>query len=119
MTSDNTMPPPPKHDLTNDGPERLSLQSRDLTADRVAQLKTLFPEVFREDEIDFDALRRSLGGPDGRAGPGALRTDLAGQGRLHADHPAAVAWHPDPDREQSVDFDTTGNVVIEATISRF
>ncbi|MEM9887355.1 MAG: site-specific DNA-methyltransferase [Bacteroidota bacterium] len=41
---------------------KLNLLSRDIVADKHAQLKALFPEVFTEaDQIDFDKLRLTLG----------------------------------------------------------
>jgi adenine-specific DNA-methyltransferase len=42
-------------------PERFDLASQDPLADRVAELRTLFPDVFREGKIDIDTLRRELG----------------------------------------------------------
>ncbi len=100
-------------DVAPDQPETLDLRSRDLTADRIAQLKALFPVVFREHEIDFDALRRSLG--DWTVEPGRERFGLSWPGKADC---MRIIQQPSlgtliPDREQSVDFDSTRNVVIE------
>src|SRR5688500_2788522 len=47
--------------IESTAPERLGLESLDISEDRVARLREDFPEVFRERRIDFEALRRSLG----------------------------------------------------------
>jgi adenine-specific DNA-methyltransferase len=39
----------------------VSRTSADLTADRLAQLKDLFPEAFSEGKVDFAKLRAALG----------------------------------------------------------
>jgi len=95
------------------GPERLSLQSRDLTADRIALLRQLFPEVFREDEIDFDARRCSLG--DRTVEPGRERFGLSWPGKADCMRiiQQASLGTLIPDRNESVAFDTTRNVVFE------
>lgn len=36
-------------------------ESKDIVADNIAQLKQLFPEVFTEDKVDFNALQEALG----------------------------------------------------------
>jgi len=112
VTTDNDFSAPHLDSLPADGPERLSLYSRDLTADRIAQLRQLFPEVFREDEIDFDTLRRSLGD---WVEPGKERFGLTWPGKADC---MRIIQQPSqgtliPQREQSVEFDTTQNVVIE------
>jgi adenine-specific DNA-methyltransferase len=93
-------------------PERFDLASQDPLADRVAVLQTLFPEVFQEDKIDIDTLRRELGDPV-EAGP--ERFGLAWPGKAEC---MRVIQEPSigtlvPMRDKSVDFDTTQNVIIE------
>lgn len=95
-----------------DEPEVLELGSRDIAAERIAQLRRFFPEVFREDRIDFNALQRSLGD---WAEPERERFGLTWPGKLDC---MRVIQQPSygtliPHREQSVDFDTTQNVVVE------
>lgn len=112
MTSINREAPPPRESLANDGPERLALRSRDLAADRIAQLRQLFPEVFREDAIDFDALRRSLGD---WVEPERERFGLTWPGKANC---MRIIQQPSvgtliPNREQSLDSKNTQNVVIE------
>lgn len=41
--------------------EKINLESKDLVAERIEQLKSLFPEISTEDSIDFDKLRLILG----------------------------------------------------------
>ncbi len=42
-------------------------KSMDIVADNISKLKELFPEVFTEGKVDFDALKEVLGGYiDGR-----------------------------------------------------
>ena len=93
-------------------PERLPEASLDVAADRVEQLRAIFPEVFREGRVDFDALRRSLGD---WVDPGKERFGLNWPGKAAC---MRVVQQPSvgtlrPDRAESVDFDTTQNLVIE------
>src|SRR5690625_7099175 len=47
--------------MPKETPEKLDLRSMDITDEKKRQLKQLFPEVFREDKVDFDHLKRVLG----------------------------------------------------------
>jgi adenine-specific DNA-methyltransferase len=92
--------------------ERLDQRSHDLVAEKIDLLRTDFPEVFQEGRVDFDALRRVLG--DWIA-PQNERFGLAWPGKAEA---IRAAQQPSfgtlrPDREDSVEFDTTQNVIIE------
>lgn len=96
--------------MTN--PDRLPLTSLDLAEDRKALLRTNFPEVFREDKIDFDALQRALGD---WVDPGKERFGLNWPGKAACSkliQQASVGTLL-PMREQSVDFDSTENLIIE------
>ncbi|MGB2974436.1 MAG: hypothetical protein WBD18_00155, partial [Phycisphaerae bacterium] len=42
-------------------PQKVNMQSADLTADRLAGLRDLLPEAFTEGKVDFDRLRQALG----------------------------------------------------------
>src|SRR5665213_1525538 len=95
-----------------DLPERFDLASQDPLADRVAALRTLFPELFQEGKIDIDTLRRELGDS---AEPGPERFGLTWPGKAEC---MRVIQEPSigtlvPMRDESVDFDTTQNVIIE------
>lgn len=96
--------------MTN--PDRLPLTSLDITEDRKALLRKNFPEVFREDKIDFDALQRTLGE---WVDPGKERFGLNWPGKAACSkliQQASVGTLL-PMREQSVDFDSTENLIIE------
>jgi adenine-specific DNA-methyltransferase len=94
-------------------PERMDLQSDDIVSDKQAEIVRLFPEVRTEGgKIDFDRLRRVLGET---VDPGKERYGMNWPGK--ADCLKAVQ-SPSlgtlvPSREESVDFDTTRNLVIE------
>ena len=87
-------------------------KSADLIASNLEQLKELFPEAFTEGKIDFDVLKELLGGAvDERAGE--IRPELAWQApaRQIALTPSTGTLRPCP--EESVDWDTTQNLMIE------
>ncbi|MEB0029411.1 site-specific DNA-methyltransferase [Undibacterium sp. RTI2.1] len=93
-------------------PEHLPLTSLDIAEDRKALLRKNFPEVFREDKIDFEALQRALGE---WVDPGKERFGLNWPGKAACSkliQQASVGTLL-PMREQSVDFDSTENLIIE------
>lgn len=98
--------------MTIDLPERFSLATEPPADTRQSALREVFPEVFREDGIDFDALRRSLGD---WAEPGPERFGLTWPGKAEAmrviQEPSIGTLVPMP--KDSVDWDTTQNVIIE------
>ena len=81
-------------------------------AERIEQLKQLFPEIDCEGKIDFDKLRELLdGGVDDR--PERYSFSWAGKRdaiRLLSASSRATLM---PDRDESLDFDTTQNLFIE------
>ena len=94
--------------------EKMSLESKDLVAERIDQVKALFPEIVTEGEgsIDFEKLRLILGeeGDEGQeryafTWPG--KTDAIRQAQI----PSTATLRPD--KESSVDWDTTENLYIE------
>lgn len=96
----------------NDLPERFDLRSQDPLSDRVAALRELVPEAFKEDRLDLDALRRTLGEV---VDPGPERFGLSWPGKAEC---MRLIQEPSigtlvPMREESVDFDATQNVIIE------
>ncbi|MDQ2654167.1 MAG: site-specific DNA-methyltransferase, partial [Chloroflexota bacterium] len=97
---------------TASAPDRLDLASLDMTAERVERLREDFPEVFQDGKIDFDALKRSLGE---WVEPGKERFGLTWPGKAACmrtiQQPSYGTLRPD--RAESVDFDTTQNVIIE------
>jgi adenine-specific DNA-methyltransferase len=98
--------------VTTELPDRFDLATEPPADERLAALRELFPEVMREDQVDFDALRRSLGdwvdtGPErfGLSWPGKAECMRVIQ------EPSIGTLVPMPD--ESVDWDTTQNVIIE------
>ena len=93
-------------------PKKMSLTSMDVAQEKREQLKRLFPEVFSEDQVNFDAFRRVLGT---WVEPTQERFGLNWHGKAET---MKVIQQPSiatlkPAREQSVDFDKTHNLFIE------
>lgn len=99
-------------DATNEQPESFDLNSDDIAARKRAELKRLFPEVFNEDKIDLDQLRRVMGD---WVDEGTERFGLTWPGKAACmkviQAPATGALRPD--RDESVNFDESENVFIE------
>ncbi len=87
-------------------------RSADLTAENIAQLKALFPEAFIEGKIDFDVLKQLLGGAvDDKDEKYGLTWHGKRRARQLALTPSTGTLRPCP--EDSVDWDTTQNLMIE------
>lgn len=93
-------------------PTSFDLNSDDVAARKRADLKRLFPEVFDEDKIDFDQLRRVMGD---WVDEGTERFGLTWPGKAACmkviQAPATGALRPD--RSASVNFDESENIFIE------
>ena len=93
-------------------PKKQTLKSLNIAEHKREQLKQLFPEVFDEGGIDFDALKSSLGEC---AAPVGERFGLSWHGKAACkktiQQPSIATLKPN--REQSVDFDETENLFIE------
>lgn len=91
---------------------RFDLASQPPTDERIEALRAQFPEVFTEEKINFDALKRSLGE---WIDPGPERFGLTWPGKAECmrviQEPSIGTLVPMPD--ESVDWDTTQNVIIE------
>lgn len=100
---------PPIAPVTADEPEAMSA---DPVAANVQALKALFPDAFNEGGVDFDTLRQLLGGAvdDGEEKYG-LNWSGKRQARRLALSPSLGTLLPAP--EDSVDWDTTRNLMIE------
>ena len=87
-------------------------RSANKVAENVEQLKALFPEAFTESRIDFDVLRQLLGDAvdDGEEKYG-LNWHGKRRARRLALTPSTGTLRPCP--EESVDWDTTQNLMIE------
>lgn len=100
----------------DDQPEKMSLASMDVAAEKRDELKRAlgetFPEVFAEGSIDFDQLKRALGE---WVDPGKERFGLSWPGKAECmkiiQQPSVATLKPV--RAESVDFDTTENLFIE------
>src|SRR6204780_2206332 len=95
--------------LTTDDPET---KSSDMVADNIEQLKTLFPEVLTEGKVDFDVLKQLIGGAvDEREEKYGLNWHGKRRARQLALTSSTGTLRPCP--EDSVDWDTTHNLMIE------
>ena len=87
-------------------------RSADVVADNLERLKALFPEAFADGRIDFEVLKQLLGGAVDDPGE---RYGLNWHGKRralwNALMPSTGTLRPCP--QESVDWETTRNVVIE------
>ncbi len=95
--------------ITADHPDA---RSKDLVADNLDRLHQLFPQAFTEGGVDFDVLRQLLGDA---VDDGEERFGLTWHGKAQA---RRLALTPStgtlrPDKDASVDWDTTGNLIVE------
>jgi adenine-specific DNA-methyltransferase len=94
-------------------PDKLDLRSHDMTADKRAELLRLFPEARTEGgKIDFERLKLALGE---QVDVGRERYGLSWPGKAECfraiQTPSVATLRPC--REESVNFDTTENLIIE------
>ena len=86
--------------------------SADVVGENLAELKTLFPEAFTEGKIDFAVLKQLLGGAvDDDDEKYGLNWHGKRRARQLALTPSTGTLGPCP--EDSVDWDTTRNLMIE------
>ena len=87
-------------------------RSADIVAENIEHLKALFPEAFTEGKIDFEVLKQLLGGAvEEREEKYGLNWHGKRQARQLALTPSTGTLRPCP--EESVDWDTTQNLMIE------
>ena len=87
-------------------------RSPDMIAENLEQMKALFPEAFTDGRIDFDVLKQLLGGTvEEREEKYGLNWHGKRQARQLALTPSTGTLRPRP--EDSVDWDTTQNLMIE------
>jgi len=80
----------------------------------ILKLKQIFPEVFCEDQIDFEKLKLVLGA-ENLAGAGErYQLDWAGKTAAYLNLQSPTSRTLVPCKEESADFDGTQNVFIEA-----
>jgi adenine-specific DNA-methyltransferase len=93
-------------------PDESLSHSAEIVTDNVEQLRALFPEAFTEGKIDFDVLRQVLGDAvDEREEKYGLNWHGKRKARQLALTPSTGTLRPCP--EESVDWDTTQNLMIE------
>lgn len=90
----------------------VTLTSADPNAERIAELRKLFPECWADGEINFDKLRAALGDAVS-AGPERFTFSWAGRADAAAllQTPSRATLVPKP--AESVNWDTTRNLFIE------
>jgi len=87
-------------------------KSPDIVAENIERLKTIFPEAFTEGKVDFEVLKQLLGGAiDEREEKYGLNWHGKRRARQLALTPSTGTLRPCP--EDSVDWDTTHNLMIE------
>jgi adenine-specific DNA-methyltransferase len=93
--------------------EKLDLSSASITDEQKAKLKSLFPEAITEGgKIDFDRLKLTLGET---VDPGKERYGLNWPGKADCFKTIQMTSRATlvPARNESVNFDTTENLIIE------
>ena len=92
--------------------EDMETKSPDVVSDNIEHLKAIFPEAFTEGKVDFDVLKQLLGGAiDEREEKYGLNWHGKRRARQLALTPSTGTLRPCP--EDSVDWDTTQNLMIE------
>ena len=92
--------------------EDAETKSPDIVAENIERLKEISPEVFGEGKVDFDVLKQLLGGAiDERDEKYGLNWHGKRRARQLALTPSTGTLRPCP--EESVDWDTTQNLMIE------
>ncbi len=87
-------------------------QSLDINAERLAQLKALFPETFSEGKIDFNRLRAALGDANASSREN-YELSWAGKADARAEIQKRTTATLRPDVANSVNWDATQNLYIE------
>src|SRR5947207_14451214 len=92
--------------------EDMETKSSDVVLENIEHLKAIFPEAFTEGKVDFDVLKQLLGGEiDEREEKYGLNWHGKRRARQLALTPSTGTLRPVP--EDSVDWDTTQNLMIE------
>jgi len=93
-------------------PAKVDLKSMSITDDQKAKLRQLFPQVFNEDRIDFDKLRRTLG-EDIDEGEERFGMTWPGKNDCFKVIQTPSVATLKPAKEESVDWGSTENLFIE------
>ena len=96
----------------DDTPEKMELTSMDVAQQKRQELRQLLPEVFTEDRVDFEQLRRVMGD---WVEPGRELFGLNWPGKAECmkiiQQPSVATLKPV--RDESINFDETENLFIE------
>ncbi len=87
-------------------------KSLDITADILAQLKAILPDVFSEDKIDFQRLKQALG-EDVFVKGEHYELNWAGKTEARKEIQKQTTATLVPNRAESVDFDNANHIFIE------
>lgn len=99
-------------DMDKDQDTRLPLTSADSVGERMDGLRELFPEAFAEGKVDFEKLKQALGEFTDDS-PERYGLSWAGKSEAKRAFQSLSSGTLAPVREQSVNFDTTENLIIE------
>lgn len=92
--------------------QKLNGKSKDILAENIERLKDIFPEAFTEDKVDLEVLKQLLGEKvEEKEEKYGLNWNGKRQARQLALTPSTGTLRPCP--EESVDWDTTQNLMIE------
>ncbi len=91
---------------------KLSGKTPDLTAERIEQLRSIFPEVFEEGKINFDRLKQELGGQID-SGQERYHFTWNGKNRALRLSQASGTGTLRPCMEESKNWDSTRNLYLE------
>jgi len=92
--------------------EKLDGKSMDIVADNIEKLKEIFPDVFTEGKVDFEALEATLGEyVEGKEERYSFNWNGKAAARRIAQTPSTGTLRPAP--EESKDWDATENLYIE------
>ena len=87
-------------------------ESLDIKQEKIERLKELLPEVFTEEKIDWEKLKATLG-EDVEFKNERYVLNWAGKSDAFKVLQAPTTATLVPDRNESIDFNNTGNVFIE------
>lgn len=87
-------------------------KSLSITEEKIKELKKIFPEIVSEDRIDFDRLKNILG-QEVKDKDERYTLSWAGKSNAYKTLQQLSSSTLVPDKDQSVDFDTTENIFIE------
>lgn len=94
-------------------PEKMAVSTENLKDEQIKKIENLFPEAIKGGKVDFDELRNTLG--DLVEDPAPYSLYWRGKADCFAtiQAPSTGTLKPDRNENESVDFDNTGNIIVE------